>query len=261
MKIYPYKKGLAGCRALAETLGCLRVNQEGGMIRGGNQHRLLINWGRSTFDREVSTYLQVLNQPDAVASAVDKRITHRVLRTVGVPCPLPLGRLDARERLEAGARVVSHHNPRSTGGNGLVVLRAVEELDRQPEDAYLVAYLKKTHEYRVHVAFGEVLDVQRKARRRSVPDEEVNWEVRNLANGFVFVRDMGESGVDEAVCRNAVAAVDSLGLDFGAVDVGFHEPSGSSFVLEVNTAPGLEGTTVNKYAEAFSAIDNQIREV
>jgi D-alanine-D-alanine ligase-like ATP-grasp enzyme len=43
----------------------------------------------------------------------------------------------------------------------------------------------------------------------------------------------------------------ALGLDFGAADVLFNARRNQAYVLEVNTAPGLEGQTVNDYAEAF----------
>jgi D-alanine-D-alanine ligase-like ATP-grasp enzyme len=40
-------------------------------------------------------------------------------------------------------------------------------------------------------------------------------------------------------------------LDFGAVDVIWNEKEDKYYVLEVNTACGLEGTTLDKYVEQF----------
>ena len=54
----------------------------------------------------------------------------------------------------------------------------------------------------------------------------------------------------------AVNAVKALGLDFGAVDIIYNEKENQYYVLEVNTAPGLEGTTLIKYAERFSKLWN-----
>ena len=47
------------------------------------------------------------------------------------------------------------------------------------------------------------------------------------------------------------AAIKALGLDFGAVDIIYNEAEDQHYVLEVNTAPGLEGTTLQKYTEAI----------
>jgi glutathione synthase/RimK-type ligase-like ATP-grasp enzyme len=79
--------------------------------------------------------------------------------------------------------------------------------------------------------------------------EDVNWQVRNHHNGFVFTR----SGFDtpEAVSKAAMDAMRILGLDFGAVDVVYNSRENRAYVLEVNTAPGLEGSTVDDYANYF----------
>ncbi|MNY63636.1 hypothetical protein D3C86_2006230 [compost metagenome] len=49
-------------------------------------------------------------------------------------------------------------------------------------------------------------------------------------------------------------AVNAIGLTFGAVDVIWNEYRHQAYVLEVNTAPGLTGTTLEKYAEAFRGL-------
>ena len=54
----------------------------------------------------------------------------------------------------------------------------------------------------------------------------------------------------------AISAVDSLGLDFGAVDIIWNESEDQYYVLEVNTAPGVEGTTLQKYTEAILKCTN-----
>ena len=95
---------------------------------------------------------------------------------------------------------------------------------------------------------GNVFFAQRKARKLDVPDDEVNWQVRNLAGGFIYANQAIEA--PQAACHNAVAAVTALELDFGAVDV-VVTATGKCYVLEVNTACGLAGTTLDKYVEVF----------
>ena len=49
----------------------------------------------------------------------------------------------------------------------------------------------------------------------------------------------------------ALAAMVASGLDFGAVDVIWNSRRLEAYVLEINSAPGLQGQTVENYAAAF----------
>lgn len=116
-------------------------------------------------------------------------------------------------------------------------------------------YVPKKDEYRVHVVAGKVIDVQRKALRNGWLEEhggDVNYKVRNLANGFVYVRQ--DVVAPKQVMEEPVKAMEILKLDFGAVDVVYNAKKESAYVLEINTAPGLEGTSVDNYAKALGAI-------
>ena len=112
-----------------------------------------------------------------------------------------------------------------------------------------VKYVKKQQEYRVHVFNGSVIDVQRKMRRTDTPDADVNWQVRNHCNGFIF----GREGVElpDTALTMCVDSVSVLGLDFGAVDIIYNAHEDKYYVLEVNTACGLTGTTLEVYTAAI----------
>ena len=153
---------------------------------------------------------------------------------------------------DPGAILVARTVLNGHSGEGIVLCGDQDLLVDAP--LYTV-YVPKKQEYRVHVFRGEVIDIQRKARRRDVPDDQINWKVRNHANGFVFARNGDALGdVPDDVLTQAVAAVSSLGLDFGAADVIFNDSSALAYVLEVNTAPGLEGTTLENYVWAFRGL-------
>lgn len=81
----------------------------------------------------------------------------------------------------------------------------------------------------------------------------MDYQVRNHANGWIYARD----AIDEPnamVLEQAKLAITALGLDFGAVDIIWNQHRQMAYVLEVNTAPGLEGTTLIKYADAISTL-------
>ena len=118
-----------------------------------------------------------------------------------------------------------------------------------PKAPMYTMYIPKTTEYRIHVLGDKVIDVQEKKRNTEIPDDEVNWQIRNNCNGFIFARS--DVVAPKCVSDNAVRAVSALGLDFGAVDIGYNAKRDKCRVYEVNTAPGLEGSTLDSYYRAF----------
>jgi D-alanine-D-alanine ligase-like ATP-grasp enzyme len=123
-------------------------------------------------------------------------------------------------------------------------------------------YVKKLTEYRIHVGInqaypmGYIIAAQKKLKRRSVPNAEINYQIRNHKNGWVFTRENVHPPLE--VIEEAKKAVKALGLDFGAVDVGWNEREEKATVYEVNTACGMEGTTLDDYASYFSQCISEI---
>ena len=114
-----------------------------------------------------------------------------------------------------------------------------------------VQYKKKKQEFRVHV-FKDghtftVIDVTQKKKRKGF--ENVNTKIRNHKNGWVYAReDIVEPKDLRIQALNAAYCSD---LAFAAVDIIYNEHEDKCYVLEVNTAPGIDGTTLEKYTEAF----------
>jgi D-alanine-D-alanine ligase-like ATP-grasp enzyme len=48
--------------------------------------------------------------------------------------------------------------------------------------------------------------------------------------------------------------VSAINLSFGAADIIYSRKKNAAFVLEVNTAPGIEGLTVLDYANAITSV-------
>ncbi len=118
-------------------------------------------------------------------------------------------------------------------------------------------YVKKADEYRLHVFDGRVIDIQQKRKRRGIPNEEIDYQIRNTASGWVYCRD--DVDCPDSCSALAIRAVAALGLDFGAVDIGYNRHTQTPCVYEVNTAPGLEGTTLTRYYEALERRLPQIK--
>lgn len=259
MILYPYKNGSQGAKELANALGIKQIKKEGSKFKGSGD-KLVINWGNSMSTQEVDK-CAVLNKPASVAICSNKLSFFRHIYAhnakafndvgggVETICEIPYFTDDineAKQFINEGLKVVCRTVLNGHSGEGIVIAETAEQLVNAP---LYVEYRPKKTEYRVHIFAGKVVDVQRKARDHSVPEDKVNWQVRNHQFGFVFVRDEKPEEIPVKVLTNAVQAVNIVGLDFGAVDVIYNEKYNKATVLEVNTAPGLTGITLEGYTK------------
>jgi glutathione synthase/RimK-type ligase-like ATP-grasp enzyme len=245
--IYPYKFYSESARKLRAALPHTKFVRPDGRFRP-RRTDLVINWGNThvpnwRFDSRCD-----LNNPDNVRIAACKLATFNKLEENHVPTPrFTTSRETATTWLDSGSTILCRTLLNSHSGRGIIVVQP----DNTLQDAPLyVEYKKKRAEYRVHVFGGEVIDECHKRKRNSEErPENFNTFIRSYNNGWVFCRD----GLlpDPNRSRIAIEAVSALGLDFGAVDMIYNEREQQYYVLEVNTAPGLEGTTLTKYLDVF----------
>ena len=135
----------------------------------------------------------------------------------------------------------------STNGRGIVEFARDAEV--YPRAPLYTEYIPKKAEYRFHVFNGEVIDVQEKRKSRRTAPEDRNTRVRNVSNGYVYCRDNLNPPADAGGL--AIRAVSACGYEYGAVDIIYNEKRNQCYVLEVNSRPGLMGTTLDKYSEAL----------
>jgi glutathione synthase/RimK-type ligase-like ATP-grasp enzyme len=246
--VYSGDRPSNGAKALAGLPGFLR-------LRDGRFHKVrhtdwVINWGVSkSLPQPLDCNL--VQKPKVVALATDKLIAFKAFAAANVSCvPWTTSYAKVEEWLDNRKTVVARKVLTGHSGNGIVIIEP-DETEVLMAPLY-TQYIFKTKEFRVHVVGSKVIDTQQKIKD---PDQEVKtWKVRSHANGFIFARNgiVPSAGRDEL----AIAAVHALGLDFGAVDI-IEDKKGNLFVLEVNTAPGLEGQTVDNYGAAFKELVNE----
>jgi glutathione synthase/RimK-type ligase-like ATP-grasp enzyme len=152
---------------------------------------------------------------------------------------------EAKSWLADGETVVARCLTRASEGRGIVIL--------EQESPWVVApvytrYRKKKREFRVHCYKDQVVQVLEKRKRKEF-EGEVNTKVRNTANGYVFCsQDVVEP---EGIRELALKAAKVTNSDFKGVDIGFNEKLNELFVIEVNSAPGIQGTNVDRYIQAI----------
>ena len=249
--IVPYKKGSVSCKSLAESMGIRRLKREG--ADWGRTGKTIINWGCSELPPRINTTANtVINNPYAVTTAANKLLAFIQLRQEGVrTVPWTESKEAAEDWLSEGHTVYARTTLSGHSGDGIVLVKPVDEdgdmVSSVPVAPLYTKWLNSRSEYRVHVAFGEVIDVRRKAKKEG---EQGNRYIRSHANGYIFKQFDEE--IPYRVEAVAKEAVDALGLDFGACDVLYYRDE--AYIVEVNTACGLEGSTIDRYVEAFEGV-------
>lgn len=249
-RVLPYRQGSRAARALAEALGGRVLKTDGTSRFNPRRDDVIINYGNTDprqFQRCTINAVDLRHATNKLNffRAMSNREETRNL--------IPEFWTDQAAIPDDAFPIVCRTELAGHSGAGIVIASRREELVRAP---LYVRYVKKQEEYRVHVGMrrGEpvVITVQRKARRLDVADEAVNWQVRNHGNGFVYVR--GGVNAPDSVVLAATRCFEEAGLDFGAVDVIWNARQERAYVLEINTAPGLEGQTVEDYANFFRGV-------
>lgn len=250
--VLPYKIGSQSAKALANELTTL-LGSKVRRVKHDGKYRpkdrsLIVNYGsgsRPLWEQRGAW----LNDPRHSAAAGNKLLAFQAFRARNLSIPdFTTERRVADEWIHEGATVVCRTILNGHSGRGIVLANTTDKLVNAP---LYTKYKKKRKEFRVHVFQNRVIDVAEKRRRRvENRPPEFDGYVRNLANGWVFCRDNVIRPAD--MDGLAVAACNALGLDFGAVDIIWNERENKCYVLEVNTAPGLQGTTLVNYARAIA---------
>ena len=253
-KIYSYSAASKGSEELARRMGIRRVKHERSKVVG-SPDLTLINWGSSNLPEHLTRGgTRIINPPGRVAVATDKLQAFRALSASAVRTPVFSTDLAiARHWLDEGITVFARTILTGHSGNGIVIMDPDDEDARHVRAPLYTQYVKKKDEYRIHVVNGVIIDRQKKGLKEEFQGRaDVNFMIRNLQNGFIYARQ--NIVVPADVDNQALAAVAALQLNFGAVDVIWNERQQQAYVLEVNTAPGLTGTTLENYANALGAL-------
>jgi len=111
---------------------------------------------------------------------------------------------------------------------------------------YITEYIPTVREFRIHVFNGVI-----RAGIKLPREENPNPRFRSWNDGWrLDYSEACQQAISQRIRDVAKAAVGALGYDFGAVDVGVRN-TGEPVVFEVNSAPGLEGRTIDVYAKAI----------
>jgi hypothetical protein len=241
---------------------------------------VVINWGASNpplwIQRQHwpwpnAVNFHILNDVRAVTTAINKFSTFELLVNHQIPTlnyrvPARNGEFvsDIDAWLAEDEKIIARDTVTGSGGRGLRVVTRREDI-RRPQ--LITRYYPKTHEFRVHVFEGQVIDFTQKRLRPELVGQAERL-VRSHENGWIHAHTLDEfvGRQRDSIDRACVAAVAALGLRFGAVDIlarfstKRNRPLKDFKVCEINTAPGLENSqTIEAYARAIDTHYHSIK--
>ncbi len=252
--IHQYTNGSKSAKALSEKMGVKRMLREGSTVKNAASVTI-INWGDGDFPIRKWNKARVINKPAAVLRAVNKVAAFQAMERVKVSIPaFTTDYSVAAGWIRDGEQVVARATATGHSSAGLTIHTDMKNLPKS--SALYTKYIPKKSEFRVHVVDGKVIAIQQKVFPAGKDSKNVDWRIRDVKQGFVFASREKVALPSKNIATAAIDAVDALGLDFGGVDVIYNEDRGV-FVLEVNTAPGIDGTDLASYSKALTTLINK----
>lgn len=228
---------LLGLKAISGFESCARVGQPDKLIRWGNSDDIVISPPPTL----------TLNSAEAVRQAGNKRRALEILAAANVAVP----------KFVTSAPAIGRKTSHQQG----LDIRVYGENELLVGSDYYLEIIPSEREYRVHVVQGKVICTQLKVPENNQVECYLHQQgvahadclhLRNHSRGWRFKRIQPR----DRLSKVAISAVQALGLDFGAADIIKDSRDGKYKVLEVNTAPALELTTLDRYVEEFRRILN-----
>lgn len=239
--VYPYTTGSESAKLIAERLGALRIRLQNSTYQHKPDNNLVINWGNSNCPFTEG----VLNPGHLVRQTVDKLRFFRLMVQSGMAGYIPTYWTNMEDIPDEAFPIFCRTTTTGCDGAGIELAFKREELKQSP---LYTSCISGAQEFRVTLFRGQVTDIQTKLPRLG---ENAHPLIHTYANGWGFRRVAVPSVVREKIVAAAEAALRVSKLDFAGVDVLY--ANGRAYVLEVNTAMGLEGDALNRFAEAVEA--------
>lgn len=232
---------------------------------------IVFNYGRSEvpvwLEDAISRNVLIINHPYAVGRSVDKLQTLLSLFYANVPhIEFTGNQFIAQEWLNAGSLVTVRHTLTGHSGKGIEIVfpAPADDPPQLPHAPLYTKYFYKTHEFRVHVYRGQVIDIVQKKKMGEKKLQQYGITpdgfVCNYHKGWVFAHNdlmcNTPYGGREDIEKISIAATYALGLTWAGVDLlARYDANGryvDAVVCKLNSAPGIRGAiTFQRHIEAF----------
>lgn len=218
----------------------------------GRGDNIIVNWG-ATIGNGLTEKLfaranaRIINHPDALRANKDKLGSLKKMAAGGASV-VPHWAID---NVPAGEYPVIARTANHFGGSGFWKCENEEQLAEAKRHGanHATKLIVKAGEYRVHILLDKAVRIVRKVKAR----EDVDDLCRSHQNGWKF-KKVADENVPQGIVAMAVKAVDANDMQLGAVDIVVQKRTNKMFVLEVNSVPGLEGSSLEAWTNAIKAL-------
>lgn len=246
--LYTKATGKTG-RALVDSLKSVGVKVSGGTTSPNGQVETLVRWGATgNINANPKT---ILNEAKAISAASNKLQSLKTLAKAKILVP-PI--FDSANDVKDEDFPVFGRKLHHIAGADIVLCMQKSDLKDALKEGctYFTKYIVTAVEYRIHI-FNEK-SIKASQKILTEPERHKDPWIRNFDEGFTFHAPHGEFEMPKGMRTTAKAAVKELGLNFGAVDV-ILGADNKVYVLEVNTAPGLQtDDSLERYTNQFKEV-------
>ncbi|HEY2544544.1 MAG TPA: hypothetical protein VGI46_00615 [Candidatus Acidoferrum sp.] len=172
-----------------------------------------------------------------------------IFRDNGIPCPQFTVHLkEAKKWVEAGDVVFGRDRSHEKGAD--IVVQG-STWDRKE---FWSKFIPSSREYRIHIFANEQIQQSLKTFNPNAPRRRTDGlPIRNTETGWEYDHAFNPRPAAVDLAKRAVRI---LGYLWGGVDF-LEGTNGTCYVLEVNSAPGMDDTTAHAYADAIKKYAEQ----
>lgn len=256
--IHPYSNTSKSAKLLADALPCKRIKTRNSKYRP-NASDTIINWGASNFNIPVNFNIPILNHPNNVRNCSNKLESYKILNQNHVKtCDYTTSKIQAQAWVIEGYIVFGRDLINGSRGRGITIHEPNTTI--HTNHIFYTKYIPHIAEYRVHCFrlgnsnYDYWIQQKKKVNQWQehyghIPNAKF---IKNHKNGYIFsFRNLQiHPIVHTQLTQIAQNGLIAMQLDFGAFDIVIDQFN-QAHILEINTAPGIEGTTLNTYINYF----------
>lgn len=198
----------------------------------------------------VKRLLEALSKEDTTLNygcGVDKITQYEFLKEHGIPSiEFTTDRDLAQEWLSSGHTVMVREKIKGQTGSGIIVAKPGTDTPLSEDAKVFTKYISHKREFRVNLFKNKLVNVREKKKKLGFKGGD--FHIRNLANGYTTAKCADYPSSIVGIAEKASLCSKS---SFVGVDVGYNELKDFAFVIEVNSGPSIEGSSVQDFVKAI----------